>query len=142
MDFIDSDGSVIVPKAVRPIVDLEESLLGAKNDAVKQYRRGKLHVREYDDHYSVHMDRVDPARDPLGHLIIDAPEYIAGATVGLAVGKQVCSNTYRESKKSGKSRKDAALEALVAGYLAGSSAGKIAYAITGHLKRAHGQTGS
>jgi hypothetical protein len=142
MEFIDSDGNIIVPKAIRPIVGLDQTLLGARNGARKQYRHGRFHVREYDDHYSVHMDKVDPAKDPVGHLVIDAPEYIAGASVGFAVGRRVCANAFREGKRSGKSNCDAVFDALISGCLAGSSAGKIAYSIVEHLKRAQGHAGS
>jgi hypothetical protein len=144
VEFIDSDGGIIVPKAVRPLIEVEESLLGSKNGARKQYRFGKLHVREYDDYYSVHMDKVDPAKDPFGHLVVDAPEYLAGAVVGLAVGKRTGVMAFRESRKKGKSGRDAAFDALISGYLAGSSAGKIAYSIVTNLKKKQqqGQAGT
>lgn len=63
----------------------EETRLGAPEGAVRQYRYGRLHIREYPGEYRVHMDRVDPRRDPLGHLVADAPEVPAGlAAAGLA----------------------------------------------------------
>ena len=81
MEFIDGDGNIIVPKAVRPIIDIKETPLGSKKGAIRQYRYGVLHIREYDTHYSVHMDTVDPSSNPLGHLLVDAPEYLAGSTI-------------------------------------------------------------
>ncbi len=134
VEFIDSDGSIIVPKAVRPIIDLKESLLGSKNGARRQFRNGRLHVREYEGYYTVHSDRVDPGKDPLGHLLMDAPEYIAGACVAIAVGKRTYSKTLKAGRALG--RNDAALGALVAACIAGSSAGKVAYDVTRHLKKA------
>lgn len=46
-----------------------------------------LHVREYSDRFAVHIDRLDPQADPLGHLAVDcAPLWIAGwAIAGGAV---------------------------------------------------------
>ena len=47
-----------VPKEIRPFMldGVEETKLGQKRLANKQYRYGNLHIREYDDKYIVHMD--------------------------------------------------------------------------------------
>ncbi len=78
MSFVDSDGGIIVPKTIRPLIDDEPSMLGEKRGSIKQYRRGKLHIREYDTYYSVHYDKVDPRDDPLGHIMLDASKYFPG----------------------------------------------------------------
>jgi hypothetical protein len=135
VEFIDSDGSIIVPKAVRPIVELKETALGGKNGARKQYRYGKLHIRDYDTHYTVHMDRVDPLTNPLGHLLVDAPEYLAGAAAAVIVGRRVGSAVYNKRKKEGKSTRDAAIDAALAGYIAGSSAGSIVFKAANSMKK-------
>ncbi|NLT36571.1 MAG: hypothetical protein GXX95_00220 [Methanomassiliicoccus sp.] len=36
-------------------------------------RLGKLHAHDMGDHYSVHLDKVDPDTSPFGHLAVDAP---------------------------------------------------------------------
>jgi len=133
--FIDGDGSIIVPKPVRPIVDLHETALGSKKGAKKQYRHGNLHIREYDDHYTVHRDIIDPIRDPLGHILTDAPEYAIGAMAAIIMGKQIGSKVYNKLKKEGNSSKDSAIHAVIAGYIAGSSAGKLAFDMTNFLKK-------
>jgi hypothetical protein len=84
MEFIDEGGCIIVPRSVRPIIDSPQTIFGNGNGALRQFRFGKLHVREYPDHYSVHSDKIDPMKDPLGHLMMDAPEYLAGILFGLA----------------------------------------------------------
>ena len=109
MEFIDGDGNIIVPKAVRPIIDLKETPLGDKKGANKQYRYGNLHIRDYDTHYSVHTDTVDPSSNPLGHLLVDAPEYLAGTTAAFIVGRRLGTTVYDICKKEGKSTKDAAI---------------------------------
>ncbi len=42
-----------------------------------------MHVKEYDEYYSVHRDRVDPKYDPLGHLLYDSPEVLAAIAAGI-----------------------------------------------------------
>jgi uncharacterized membrane protein HdeD (DUF308 family) len=37
------------------------------------WRNGRLHAHDMGDHYSVHLDRVDPKEKALSHLIEDAP---------------------------------------------------------------------
>jgi hypothetical protein len=87
VNYVDGDGGIIVPRSVRPIIDYEETCLGDKKGAKKQFRYGKLHIREYKDYLIVHMDKVDPGKDPLGHLLVDAPEYLVSAFAGLEVAK-------------------------------------------------------
>jgi hypothetical protein len=135
VEFIDGDGNVIVPKAVRPIIDLEETPLGSKKGAMRQYRYGLLHIREYDTHYSVHTDTVDPSSNPLGHLLVDAPEYFAGATAAFIVGKRLGTTVYNMRKKEGKSTRDAVIDAVMAGYIAGSAAGNLVFKMTNSLKK-------
>ena len=135
MEFIDGDGNIIVPKAVRPIIDLKETPLGNKKGANKQYRYGNLHIREYDTHYSVHMDTVDPLSNPLGCLLVDEPEYLAGATAAFIVGRRLGTAVYNICKKEGKSTKDAAIGAVLAGYIAGSAAGNLVFKMTNSLKK-------
>lgn len=83
MNFVDNDGSIIVPKSVRPIIEYSETVLGARSGALKQFRAGKLHIRDYGSYYSVHSDKINPSDDPLGHLIVDAPEYLIGILSGI-----------------------------------------------------------
>jgi hypothetical protein len=137
VEFIDADGNVIVPKAVRPIIDLKETALGGKKGARRQYRYGNLHVRDYDTHYTVHIDRVDPVANPLGHLLVDAPEYLAGAAAAVIVGRGVGAAVYGRRKKEGKSTREAAIDAAVAGYLAGSYAGNIVFNTASSMKKRH-----
>lgn len=135
MEFIDGDGNIIVPKAVRPVIDLKETALGSKKGAAKQYRYGRLHIRDYDTHYTVHMDRVDPLANPFGHLLVDAPEYLAGAAAAVIVGRRVGSAVYSRRKKEGKSARDAAIDAALAGYIAGSSAGNLVFNAASSMKK-------
>ena len=134
MEFIDTDGNIIVPKAVRPIIDFKETALGSKKGAKRQYRYGNLHIRDYDTHYTLHMDKVNPLTSPLGHLLMDAPEYLAGAAAAVIIGRCVGAAVYRGRKRDGKSSRDAAIAAVVAGYLAGSSVGNIVFSAASSLK--------
>jgi hypothetical protein len=135
VEFIDGDGNIIVPKAVRPIIDLQETPLGSKKGAMRQYRYGVLHIREYDTHYSIHTDRVDPSSNPLGHLVVDAPEYLAGALAAFVVGRRLGTTVYNIRKNEGKSTRDATIYAVLAGYMAGSAAGNLVFKMTNLLKK-------
>jgi len=135
VEFIDSDGNIIVPKAIRPIIDLKETPLGSKKGAKRQYRYGALHIREYDTYYSVHTDMVDPSTNPLGHLLVDAPEYLAGATAAFIVGRGLGTTVYNMRKKEGKSTKDSIIDAVLGGYIAGSAAGNLIFNIANSLKK-------
>ena len=135
MEFVDSDGNIIVPKSVRPIIELKETILGGKKGARRQFRQGTLHIREFDTHYAVHVDKVDPLKSPLAHLIVDAPEYIVGAAAAALVAKQAGVTVYNRRRIEGRSKRDAAIEAAVAGYIAGSSAGRLAHDATNKFKK-------
>jgi hypothetical protein len=89
VSYIDDEGSIIVPKSVRPTIEYEETLLGNKKGAKRQFRHKNLHIREYGDYYTVHMDKVDPRKDPFGHLLIDAPEFLVGLMSAISMGKLV-----------------------------------------------------
>ncbi len=78
MCFVDNEGNILVPKTVRPLMEYKPTMLGEKKGSKKQYRHGKLHIREYDDCYSVHYDKIDPHKDPFGHILVDASRYIPG----------------------------------------------------------------
>ena len=135
MEFIDGDGNIIIPKAVRPLIDLKETTRGGKKGAKRQYRYGNLHIRDYDSHYSVHVDRVNPVSDPLGHLLVDAPEYLAAATAALVVGRRLGTTVYDMRRRQGKSTKDATIDAVLAGYVAGSSTGNFVFTMANLLKK-------
>ena len=121
-----------VPKEIRPFMleDAEETKLGQKNGADKQYRYGNLHIREYSDKYLVHMDEIDPRKDPLGHLIVDAPEVLIGLASAFFGGKQIASQIYKTQKNS-KITKDIS---LFGGLLASVVLGYMGYSLTKKIK--------
>lgn len=86
---------ISVPKEIREFMPdgAEETVLGQKNGARRQYRYGNLHIREYDDKFLVHTDRVDPRRNPIGHLVIDAPEILAGLACAIFSGSRTSGIT-------------------------------------------------
>ena len=108
-----SGNEIEVPKELRQFMleKAEETSLGQKNGANKQYRYGNLHIREYDDKFLVHTDKVDPREDPLGHLIHDAPEFLVGLACATIGGTKINS-----SLKQKKSPLPSILGSLVLGY--------------------------
>jgi hypothetical protein len=121
-----------VPKDVRPVMleGAEETNLGQKNGGIRQFRYGNLHIREYEDKYLVHMDKVDPRNDPLGHLIHDAPEILVGITSAYLGGKKVASQVY----KFQKNKPFAMIGSLAAGLVASVVAGYVGYSLVKKLK--------
>ena len=107
-----------VPKELREFMleKAEETLLGQKNGSYKQYRYGHLHIREYDDKFLVHTDKIDPRKDPIGHLIHDAPEVLIGLAFAVFGGSQIAKKFL--NKKSNKSTFTSGLiSSIISGYL-------------------------
>lgn len=113
-----SRDEIEVPKELREFMleRAEETFLGQKNGAKKQYRYGNLHIREYDDKFLVHTDRIDPRVDPIGHLLKDAPEVLIGLGCAVVAGSKIGSLFLnKKSKKNFLS--SGIISSLVAGYL-------------------------
>jgi len=121
-----------VPKEIRPFMleEAEETKLGQKKDANKQYRYGTLHIREYDDKYLLHIDKVDPRKNPLGHLVFDAPEVLVGLATAAFGGRNIASHVYKMQKNS----KEAKSVSLITGFLASVALGYLGYSITKAIK--------
>ncbi len=90
-----------VPKELREFMleEVEETFLGQKNGAHKQYRYGNLHIREYDDKFLVHTDKIDPRKDPIGHLVHDAPEVLIGLACAVFGGSQIAKKFLNKKSK-------------------------------------------
>jgi hypothetical protein len=134
VQFVDDDGSIIVPKSVRPIIEYSPTALGEGCGALRQFRAGKLHIREYDSYYSVHSDKVDPLKDPLGHLIFDAPEYLVGMLSGFSIYSTLKEKSIRRSRNT-KSFSDIGVKDDPSTYLAGIFAAYTGYALTKSIKK-------
>jgi len=121
-----------IPKDVRSIMleGAEETKLGQKNGAKRQYRYGNLHIREHDDKYLVHMDRIDPRKSPLGHLILDAPEVLVGLA-GAAIGGAKVFSYIKNKQKNSIFAKQAA---TASGLVASLAAGYLVYTLAKKLK--------
>ncbi len=122
-----SGDEIEVPKELREFMPDKAELteLGQKNGANKQYRFGNLHIREYDDKFLVHTDKVDPRNDPLGHLIHDAPEVLVGLACAAFGGSKVASSVFKNNNKN-----NSALSGLIASVVAGY----LGYSVTKKLK--------
>ena len=115
-----------VPKELREFMfeEAEETNLGQKNGAQKQYRYGNLHIREYDDKFLVHTDKIDPRVNPLGHLVYDAPEVLIGIACGIFTGVNTAKKfSNKNSKKI--SLASVLTSSLISGYLGYTTTKKI-----------------
>jgi len=63
-----------------------ETLMGESVPGSLRQFRGPFsaHVHEFEDRWVLHRDIVDAEKDPIGHLVNDAPEYVLSALAGLA----------------------------------------------------------
>jgi hypothetical protein len=116
-----------VPKELREFMidGAEETVLGQKNGAKKQFRYGNLHIREYDDKFLVHTDKFDPRKNPLGHLVYDAPEVLIGLACALFTGSQI-TKIFLNNKKLKKSLATTGLlSTLLSGYVGYTTSKKI-----------------
>ena len=93
---------ITIPLDLKRVVLMgaEETKLGDKKGALKQYRKGTLHIREYEDRLTVHADKVDPREDPMGHLIQDAQEVLVGLAGAAVSGAAIGSYIYKIKKNS------------------------------------------
>jgi hypothetical protein len=132
MEYIDGEGNILIPKSVRPIIDYPETNLGSKKGAKKQYRCGTLHIREYENYYSIHMDRIDPRIDPIGHLVKDAPEYIICGIIASTIGIKVGTAFYKNKKREENDNNNQSI-ALPLGIITGILAGTTTYITTYYL---------
>ncbi|MGQ0790895.1 MAG: hypothetical protein ACT4NJ_01565 [Nitrosopumilaceae archaeon] len=110
-----------IPKELGPFMleKAEETSLGQKNGAKKQYRYGNLHIREYDDKFLVHMDKVDPRENPLGHLVLDSPEILIGLASAAIGGGKVASYIYKNQKNSIFAKQSSTISGLIASLVFG-----------------------
>lgn len=87
---------ISISKEVLPSLEgynLEETILGEARGSIKQYRNSAgLHVREYEDSFVLHRDKIDPRTDPIGHLLRDSPENLVSFGAALFLSKERRSN--------------------------------------------------
>jgi hypothetical protein len=116
-----------VPKELREFMleEAEETFLGKKNGAYKQYRYGNLHIREYDEKFLVHTDKIDPRTDPIGHLVHDAPEVLIGLACAIFGGSQITKKFLNK-----KSKKTTLISSLISSIISGY----LGYTITKKIK--------
>jgi hypothetical protein len=116
-----------VPKELREFMleEAELTSLGQKNGANKQYRYRNLHIREYDDKFLVHTDKFDPRKDPLAHLIYDAPEILIGLASAAIGGSKIASNVLKNNNSKTVASLSGLLASLFFGYLGYSITKKI-----------------
>jgi len=138
VNFVNDDGSIIVPKSVRPIIEYSETVLGGRSGALKQFRSGKLHIRDYGSYYSVHSDKINPSDDPLGHLIVDAPEYIIGILSGIFT-YSIIKRKMKMNSKINNSNSDSLIESdnrdQFTPYIAGIVAAYTSHAFINSVKK-------
>jgi hypothetical protein len=82
---------VAVPKHISLPPHFAESPFSKDKGETRAFRENRaqnsLHVREYADRYTVHVDRYNPHHHPVRHLVFDAPREAVKSLVGfLGIG--------------------------------------------------------
>jgi hypothetical protein len=98
-----------------------------------------LHIREYDEYYTIHNDKIDPREDWFGHLLLDAPEYLVSALSATSIGYKVGQGVYYRRKLVEKNKRTALRDAILAGCLAGYGAGVLSYIASRTIKKDRGK---
>ena len=120
------ENEIEVPKELREFMleNAQETTLGQKNGAKKQYRYGNLHIKEYDDKFLVHTDKIDPRKDPIGHLVYDSPEILVGLACTILGGIEIAKKF--QNKKSNKSNMVSIItSSIIMGYVGYTATKKI-----------------
>ena len=125
--FVSDENDIVIPKSVRPIIDYEETQLGDRKGATRQFRLGNLHVREYNEYYTAHVDKIDPNKDALGHLLFDAPQYLVALLAAISVGTRVASIIHNNSKNIVKKSRHQPNNEIISACVSGSIAGSMSY---------------
>jgi hypothetical protein len=122
-----------IPKELGPFMleKAEETPLGQKNGAKKQYRYGNLHIREYDDKFLVHIDKIDPRENPLGHLVLDSPEILIGLASAAIGGGKIASYIYKNQKNSIFAKQSS----IISGLITSLVFGYLGYSISKRIKK-------
>lgn len=113
-----SGDEIEVPKELREFMldGARETILGQKNGAKKQFRYGNLHIREYDNKFLVHTDKIDPRKDPLGHLVFDAPEVLIGLSCLILSGSKIAKTFLNNNKPKKSTMTAVVISSIIAGY--------------------------
>ena len=128
-----SRDEIEIPKELRQFMldEAEETVLGQKNGANKQYRYGNLHIREYEEKFLVHMDKVDPRKNPFAHLVFDAPEILVGLACAAIGGGKVASYIFKNKKDSMFVNQTSTISGLVSSLIFGY----LGYSLTKKIKK-------
>ena len=126
MHYIDGKGSITMPKSVRTIIDYKETPLGNKKGAKRQFHYENLHIREYDDYYTMHRDETDetdPRRNSLGHLLVDASKYLTRTVSASYIGYKEGKEVHMRKKARCENQRTALYDAIMASSIADSAGG-------------------
>jgi hypothetical protein len=86
-----------------PLIGWNKAIIAIPHEGSKaSYRKGRLHMHDMGDYYAVHVDRIDPKEDPVGHLKDDAPETLAMGVVGSVTAYPLLLYSTKKKEKAQK----------------------------------------
>ena len=97
-----SEDDIVILKSVMPSLPdgYEETRLGDPRGSIRQFRRERVHVREYEDRFVVHEDHYDPRSDPIQHLVHDSPETLFALGSAIFLSKASCPRSEEHTNRT------------------------------------------
>lgn len=94
---------VEVPKeeVTEPLGDewLKSDINVPSPETIASYRKGRYHVHETENEWRVHLDRYDPKKNPLLHLIDDAPLLLMISDTFITLISDIRRKEFKDTKK-------------------------------------------
>jgi hypothetical protein len=86
-----------------PLIGWNKAIITIPHEGSRaSYRKGRLHMHDMGDYYALHVDRIDPKEDPVGHLKDDAPETLAMGVVGSVTAYPLLLYSTKKKEKAQK----------------------------------------
>jgi len=132
LDKMDYHSSIAIKKSAVSLPSIYDGFresIGEPEFQIRDVRKRingteSMHVKEYQDHYEVHRDRVDPTYDPIGHLIEDAPEVPVGFAAAIISGYKSGKAHYENVKYTSE---HPFLESALVTLVSGAGVGALTY---------------
>src|SRR3989344_5316049 len=88
-------------------------------------------LEKAEETFLVHMDKIDPRENPIGHLVQDSPEILVGLASAAIGGVKVASYIYKNQKNSIFVKQSS----VISGLISSLTFGYLGYSISKRIKK-------